>query len=161
MAIIFYISFLVSPPFLLLWLARREKSRTPSVWRILLSIGAAIPLALFLYLAAHIPHMREGYGSLIYIFHGLSIAIVLSCFSGKELGDMLSALTIFTVLLYVFHIVLSSSSHYTDRPKGRNFRIEMYNRRAKRSGQPLLPEVVSSPEWHTWLTRFHAVREKK
>ncbi len=61
MAIIYYISLLISPPFLLLWLAKREGKNRLSVWRILLAIVVAIPLALFLYLATHIPHMHEGY----------------------------------------------------------------------------------------------------
>lgn len=158
MAIIFYISLLLSPPFLLIYWVKRDGELPKSKSAILLRALPAIPLA-FLFVASTIILDSEGGASLVFLFYGINIAIVSAGFRGIKLWILGFFITIFSLFLYSFAFGLAHSPEYTDNPQGRLKKVRAINSTQKRS-KPLLPNVEISPEWHTFLTRLYAVHPK-
>ena len=159
MAIIFYISLLLSPPFLLIWLAWRYGSFSRSKITVLWHPFLAIPLTFF-YTAWMHSWGFEGTNSLIFVFYGINILIVLAGFQGKKLWALGFLVLFYSVSLELFHSHLARSSDYTDSPPWRSKHIAGQNRRRLSLGLPLLPKVDCKPEWHTFLTQLYAVHPK-
>lgn len=159
MAIVLYISLLLSPPFLLFWYARRygsfAQSQLSNCWQPFL----AVPLILFYVVFFH-SWSFEGANSLVFVFYGINVLIALAGFRGKKMWALGFFVLLFSFFLEIFHARLASSAEYTDSPSQRNMKIRRFNRTRTWLGLPLLPKVVCKPEWHTFLTQLYTVRPK-